>query len=285
MLTTQPQLLRLSQGQLNILERCPRQFQHTYLEQLHSPSNPEHEERQTLGSRFHLLMQQREMGLPIDSFLKEDAQLQSWMTAFANAAPEILTPSSNTQTFRESEHYRTLQVQNYLLAVIYDLLIADKEQAQIHDWKTYPKPPNKSKLEQNWQTRLYMYVLAETSNYLPENISMTYWFVQSEAQLQSVKFVYSTFQHQQTANRLNQLLNRLTYWLGRYYQGELFPQEPDGSKACNYCQYTARCNRIQAISEQTSASALSASCTRLIATPALATTTLLNLETIQEVSL
>jgi len=69
MLTTHTQLLRLSQGHLNLLETCPRKFQHTYLEQLNSPANPEHEERQTLGSRFHLLMQQREMGLPINSFL------------------------------------------------------------------------------------------------------------------------------------------------------------------------------------------------------------------------
>ena len=146
MRSTQTQLLRLSQGQLNLLESCPRQFQHTYLEQLHSPRDPEHEERQTLGSRFHLLMQQREMGLPIDTFLQADPQLQSWTSAFANAAPEILAAASYRQTFRSSEHYRTLQVQDYLLTVIYDLLIADQEQAQIFDWKTYPQPPNSSKL-------------------------------------------------------------------------------------------------------------------------------------------
>ncbi len=109
MLSTPTQLLRISQGQLNLLERCPRQFQHTYLENLNSPSDPEHEERQTLGSRFHLLMQQREMGLPIQSFLQADTQLQAWMAGFADAAPEILAPADN-QTFRESEHYRTLLI-------------------------------------------------------------------------------------------------------------------------------------------------------------------------------
>lgn len=273
--TTQTQLLRLSQGQLNLLERCPRQFQHTYLEQLHSPSDLEHEERQTLGSRFHLLMQQREMGLPIDSILQEDAQLQSWMTAFASAAPEILTTATHSQIFRESEHYRTLQVQNYLLAVIYDLLIADNQQAQILDWKTYPKPPNKRKLERNWQTRLYLYVLAETSDYLPENISMTYWFVQSDGQPQSIKFNYDTAQHQQTAKRLNQLLRKLTDWLEAYYQGESFPQEPEGSKACEPCQYATRCNRSQATGK------ISA-----VMSPATAPTkNLLNLASIQEVTL
>ncbi len=250
MLSTQLQLLRISQGQLNLLEHCPRQFQHTYLEQLHSPANPEHEERQTLGSRFHLLMQQREMGLPIHSFLQADTQLQNWMTAFANAAPEILNPGTDKQSFRESEHYRTLQVQDYLLTVVYDLLIADNQQAQILDWKTYPKPENKRKLEQNWQTKLYMYVLAETSEYLPENISMTYWFVQSEGKPQNIKFSYNAAQHKRTAKKLNQLLSQLTNWLTFYQDQVQFPQLPEGSKACDYCQFATRCERQQVMVEE-----------------------------------
>lgn len=265
MVSTQTQLLRLSQGQLNLLEACPRKFQHTYLEQLSSPLDPEHEERQTLGSRFHLLMQQREMGLPIDSFLEADAQLQSWMAGFANAAPEILTPTDN-QTFRESEHYRTLQVQDYLLAVVYDLLIADNQQAQILDWKTYPKPPSKRKLEQNWQTRLYMYLLAETSEYLPENISMTYWFVQSEGKPENIKFNYNTTQHKQIDKKLNQLLNQLTIWLEGYQQNQPFPQVRDGSKVCDYCQFATRCDRTE-VTEET------------------ANNLLVNIDSIQEVSL
>ncbi|NDJ22815.1 PD-(D/E)XK nuclease family protein [Nostoc sp. B(2019)] len=252
MLSTTTQLLRLSQGQLNLLEACPRKFQHTYLEQLSSPLDPEHEERQTLGSRFHLLMQQREMGLPIDSFLQVDTQLQKWMSAFGNAAPEVLTPATNNQTFRESEHYRTLQVQDYLLTVIYDLLIADNQQAQILDWKTYPKPPSKSKLAQNWQTRLYMYVLAETSEYLPEKISMTYWFVQSEGKPQNIKFNYNAVQHGNTAKKLNQLLSKLTNWLKSYQNNEQFPQVMEDSKTCDYCQFATRCERKKATDQEIS---------------------------------
>ncbi|GAX35797.1 PD-(D/E)XK nuclease family protein [Nodularia sp. NIES-3585] len=248
MLSETNQLLRLSQGHLNLLEACPRKFQHTYLDQLNSPLNPEHEEHQTLGSQFHLLMQQREMGLPIGSFLEADTQLQNWMSGFTNAAPEILTPT-DSQTFRESEHYRILQVQDYLLTVVYDLFIADSQQAQILDWKTYPKPQNKRKLEQNWQTRLYLYVLAETSAYLPKNISMTYWFVQSEGKPQSITFNYNLTQHQQTEKELNQLLNKLTNWLEDYQRNQLFPQVPENSKTCNYCHFAAHCARTQASEE------------------------------------
>ena len=234
--------MRLSQGQLNLLERCPRQFQHTYLDQLGSPANPEQQERLTWGSRFHLLMQQQELGLPIESLVQEDALMQGWMTAFAGAAPEILTSDPDSYTFRESEHCRTVQVEDHLLTVIYDLLIADEHQAQVLDWKTYPKPQNRRWLEQNWQTLLYLYVLAETTDYRPEQMSMTYWFVQSAEQPQSLKFTYNTGQHEQTRHKLNQLLSQLTDWLQRYQQ-EQFPQVPVGSERCHSCQFAVRCDR------------------------------------------
>ena len=241
--------MRLSQGQLNLLERCPRQFQHTYLDQLGSPASPEQQERQTWGSRFHLLMQQRELGLPIESLVQEDAKLQHWMTAFASAAPEILTPNPNSQTFRESEHCRTLKLQDYLLSVVYDLLIADEKLAQILDWKTYPKPQNQRTLEHNWQTLLYLYVLAETSDYLPEQISMTYWFVQSPDQPQSLKFAYNSATHEQTGQELYRLLSQLSDWLQRYQEGEPFPQVAEATGRCDSCQFAVRCERNPYISD------------------------------------
>ncbi|QSV55229.1 MAG: PD-(D/E)XK nuclease family protein [Dolichospermum sp. UKL201] len=243
MLPTSTQILRLSQGHLNLLAACPRKFQHSYLEQLNTPLDPKHEEYQILGSRFHLLMQQREMGLPINNLLQADPQLQNWMTDFRKIAPEIFITNIDNQTFRESEHYRTLQIGDYLLTVIYDLLIADQNQAQILDWKTYPQPPKSETLAQNWQTRLYMYVMAETSNYLLENISMTYWFVQSKGQTKKIKFLYNEKEHQKTAEELDQLLNNLTKWIKDYEYNISLPQIKESQKICESCQYAVRCQR------------------------------------------
>ncbi|NEP21702.1 PD-(D/E)XK nuclease family protein, partial [Moorena sp. SIO3I6] len=85
-------LTRLSQGQLNVLETCPRKFQHIYFDQLGTPVSPEQQERLTWGSRFHLLMQQRELGLPVTSLVEEDTQLDYWLTGLVNAAPELSNP-------------------------------------------------------------------------------------------------------------------------------------------------------------------------------------------------
>jgi PD-(D/E)XK nuclease superfamily len=233
--------MRLSQGHLNLLATCPRKFQHTFLEQLGSPTTPEQQEKQAWGSRFHLLMQQRELGLPIESLVAEDEQLQHWVTALVSAASEILTPNPNSETFRESEHCRTLTFQDYLLTVIYDLLIADTNSVQILDWKTYPKPQNRRWLAQNWQTRLYLYVMAETSDYSPEQMSMSYWFVQSQPEPTSLTFNYNAGLHEQTRRDLSRLLNQLTDWLQRYEKGEEFPQEPEDVRSCDFCQFAVRC--------------------------------------------
>ncbi len=235
-------LTRLSQGQLNLLETCPRKFQHIYIDQLGVPISPDQQERVTWGSHFHLLMQQRELGLPVDSLVQEDAQLQHYVTALVNAAPEVLTPAP--QTFRESEHCRTLNFQSFLITVIYDLLIEDENSAQILDWKTYPQPKDRQWLAKDWQTRLYLYVMAETSDYAPEQLSMSYWFVKSKPQPQSLKFTYDALQHEKTKQDLTTLLAQLTGWLQRYQCDRIpFPQVAESRGRCHDCSFGVRCQR------------------------------------------
>ena len=242
-------MFRLSQGQLNLLQTCPRKFQHAYLEQLASPVTPAQQETMEWGKRFHLLMQQRELGLPVESLVREDPQMQRCFEAIVSAAPEIFTPSLTDRSFRESEHWRTLNFQGYLLTVVYDLLILDNRQARILDWKTYPRPQTRTRIARNWQTRLYLFLLAQTSSYLPERISMTYWFVRSKGdnstapEPQYLKFAYGEAQHQQTKASLSRLLDRLTYWLQCYERGDPFPQVDETAGSCTHCQFAVRCQR------------------------------------------
>ena len=224
-------LIRLSQGQLNLLEICPPKFQQIYLNKLTSLPDPETEDKQTWGSRFHLLMQQRELSLPIEHLLAKDQELDRSLHALLQAAPNILDHSNNQ--WREAEHARTLNFGNYLLTVIYDLLVADEHQAQIIDWKTYLKSQSKSKLAHNWQTRLYLYTLVETSEYLPEQISMTYWFVKLPHKPASHVFNYDSRQHQQTAADLHNLLTNLDNWLE---EAKDFPHHHNCEHKCPYYQ-------------------------------------------------
>jgi PD-(D/E)XK nuclease superfamily len=235
-------LTRLSQGHLNLLETCPRKFQHIYLEQLGSPIDTEQQERGTWGSQFHLLMQQRELGLPVESLFPEDDPLRHSINALVQAVPEILAP--NADSWRDAEHYRTLNFSGYLLAVIYDLLVTDSQNAKILDWKTYPLPENSTKIATSWQTRLYLFVLAETSNYSPEQLSMTYWFVKLPDRPHHLTLAYDRQQHERTRQDLTHLLAQLDEDLERYIEeGIAFPQVPEAKGACRYCSFNRRCQR------------------------------------------
>lgn len=226
-------LIRLSQSHLNLLSICPPKFQQVYLDCLGSLPAPEQQDSMQWGNRFHLLMQQRELSLPIESLLGTDSELNSSLTALIQAAPE-LEPDPNI--WREAEHYRTLSMGDFLFTVIYDLLIAKTDQATILDWKTYRQPPKSKNLALNWQTRLYLYVLGETSEYDLEQIQMTYWFVKSGVP-KSMTFNYGKQQHQQTEQELNILLTDLTTWLRDYQQSQInFPHQPDCQKTCPYHQ-------------------------------------------------
>jgi hypothetical protein len=257
-------LIRLSQTYLNHLETCPRKFQLIYLEQLSSPISPDQEEKLAWGKQFHLLMQQRELGLPVEPLFQADPKMWESFQAIAQAAPEIFLSNPKPATFRQAEHLRTWKIDNFLLTVVYDLLIAEENSAQIIDWKTYPRPPVRQKVAENWQTRLYLLVLAETSDYLPEQLSMTYWFVESardkssekyrdghrdghrderSRSSQCLKFISDRQQHEQTKQDLSQLLTQLQSWLKDYENGQPFPQVNENSGKCQKCQFSVICKR------------------------------------------
>lgn len=240
-------LIRLSQAHLNLLELCPPKFQQAYLEQLSSLPNTQTQENIAWGSRFHLLMQQRELGLPIAPLLDE-----SLATAIATLA-DLLGDLGNS--WREAEHCRTLGWDNFLLTVIYDLLIAEPERATILDWKTYRQPAKPQILENHWQTRLYLYVLAETSNYLPEQLSMTYWFVNGTPR--SLTFSYNSDRHQQTKRDLSSLLSNLQNYLQlNRTKGGAFPHRANCESNCPYYRQFVTSDRSSSTDGLTSLAAI-----------------------------
>lgn len=237
--------LRLSQQNLNLLESCPRKFQQTYLDGLVLPTSWEQEKNTAWGRRFHLLMQQRELGLSIEPFMAEDKELNQCFLGLETAAPELFNTMAGEGRFRESEHYRTLGFGDYLLVAIYDLLITDKNKAQVIDWKTHHRLIPQPVLAKDWQTRLYLYLLVETSDYSPEQVSMDYWFVRLEGNRkpEKITFFYDCHQHQKTQQDLIKLCDRLSDYLYGYQQGEEFPQVEPGVKLCKSCVFAQRCDR------------------------------------------
>jgi len=233
---------QLSQNHLHLFSTCPRKFQYTYLEQFTSPCISPQQNSLNLGNRFHRLMQQRELGLPIASILATDKRLATSFEALATVAPQVVFPQP--QTWRQPEHRRTFLKGNFLLIGIYDLLILSEDTAQIIDWKTYAQPPHSENLANHWQTRLYKYLLAETSDYSPEQIQFTYWFIHVPQQPTSITFSYDHTEHTKTDQELNQLLTQLNLYYKKYQQDQIpFPQVEPEKGHCLECPFTRPCQR------------------------------------------
>lgn len=226
---------QLSQSHLNLLSQCPRKFQYRYLDQWGLPTVEIQLEQQTLGSQFHHLIQQQALGLDIQPFLETSSQLRQWFEALQQFPPPLLKGAS------QHEYQQLLRCQNVTLVAVYDLLIQTPQQAQIVDWKTYRRPRNLEALRQDWQTRLYPYLLVETSAYVPEQVSMLYWFAQVRGgESHYLVLPYDTAQHQQTHQDLMQLLQQLEHNLNRYSSNQDFP--PVVAEHCyRPCPFLARC--------------------------------------------
>jgi CRISPR/Cas system-associated exonuclease Cas4 (RecB family) len=237
-------LQRLSQGHLKTLQECPRKFEYIYLSSLATLSPTDRQQSMQFGSDFHRLLHQRELGMPIEPFLTANPKIQAAVHGLQQTAPHLF--AENPEIQRASEQVRTLMISvnesQYLFTVIYDLLLLGIT-AQIIDWKTYGRPARAEKLEQDWQTRLYLYMLVATSDYQPADVSFTYWFVQSDPP-QSVTFGYSDRQHQETQQELEELIDRLSHWLKQYRQGKSLPQVEPEKQLCKNCQFVARCDRL-----------------------------------------
>lgn len=256
-------MLPLSQSQLTLLDTCARKYQHVFFDALSVPSTYEQHTKAQWGSRFHRLMQQQALELPVDVLSAADAEMAASLSALLSALGQAAPKAFAHSPFSQSEHRRTHEFNGYLLTVIYDLVIIAAGKGQIFDWKTYHQPQQKAWLEKDWQTRLYPYVLCETSDLSPEDISMTYWFVRSDGaradeseadgaeadgaedvkKPSSYTFEYSVARHERTRKDLQRLTDELT----RMREQMFFPKVEEAKGLCDRCPFDVRCDRATSV--------------------------------------
>jgi len=207
--------MRLSKNAAELARALPRQFQHTYLDQLSSPASPEQQERQTwkplspadartgLANRVPC-----SAGYPVAKLDDSLCQCSTWFWP--------LTQIANIP--RKWTLLHKFRIICWRLFMICWLQIIGKPKSRLENLSQTSKPVLvRTELA---DTSLSLCV-GWNSDYQPEQISMTYWFVQSLDQPQSLKFTYNT-QHHQTGQKLHRLLSHLTDWLQRYQEESHF---------------------------------------------------------------
>lgn len=247
----------LSQGHLNLLSQCPRRYQYTYLEGLLQPLALSQQRAMDWGSRFHTLMQQQALGLPLGDLLKRYPEFALALDRLEQVAPHLFRdPQGGESWFNEQScSYFWPQAtqdgsERVVLQGVFDRLVLQGDRAEVLDWKTYGQPQDLGHLRHHWQTRLYLYLLVEALGYVPEQVSMTYWFVRPpkasgekrDVLPQSCTFAYDTIAHTQTQGELQRLVADLQRWYRDQSQGLEFPRIPQDDR-CGTCPFNQPCGR------------------------------------------
>lgn len=222
----------LSQGDLSLLEICPSQFEKNYFQNIVQPRHLKNQDKTQWGKSFHLLMQQYNLGLNIESLSSEHQALINEVKALIEKTKYIWF--SSEIILREAEYQVNYRIDNYVFTVIYDLLVFYPDKAIIIDWKTYREPQSKEKILNNWQTKLYLYVLAQKFNYSPEQIYFDYWFISSPQKIEKYSIAYSNSFHQRIQEDLKVVLDKFDDLITNFYpQNISFPHHDN----CHQCPY------------------------------------------------
>lgn len=239
--------LLLDRTALRTFEICPRRFQLRYLLRLPWPSSPL-ERRQTLaverGRLFHQLMERHFLALPVREETITDRVVREWWLRFLHS--DLNIPGGR----HRPEHRLTIPAGNHFLTGRFDLVVTNTEQGRVRlrlfDWKT-SEPRSAAALRDEWQTRLYLALAAESggalaetgSSVAPDDISLTYWY-RTEPDRPRV-LPYSSSWHAQNWSYIHRLLESIDAAL----EAHAWPLTPDLSR-CRACMYQAYCGRQEA---------------------------------------
>ena len=239
--------LTLSRSNLSAFITCRRRFQLQTLERLAWPDLAlDLRQRATVeqGQNFHRILERFFSGLAVDESEIPDQQLRDWWQRFEQRGPVL--PEGR----RLPEIRLTVPAGSHYLIGRFDLVIIENRDAVTHahifDWKT-SRPRSVSELQSDWQTRLYLAMIAQSGSALLEDgnrleaghVTLTYWYTNDPNTSRHIN--YSQSQHEQNWSEICAIIDEIDGCL----QGDQWPLTANWSH-CRKCPYQAYCGRWEA---------------------------------------
>ncbi len=239
--------LKLSRSNLLVFLTCRRQFQLQTVKRLAWPDlalDFEQRKRVGQGQYFHLILERYFSGLTVDESAIPDKKLLDWWRRFKRRGPRF--PEGR----RLPEIRLSVPVGSHYLIGRFDLVIIESTDsgphAHIFDWKT-SRPRSESELQSDWQTRLYLAMMAQSGSALVEsgnrleagNISLTYWYTNEPNNPRHI--TYSQKQHEQNWDEICAIVDDID----GCFKEDQWPLTDNWSH-CRKCLYQAYCGRWEA---------------------------------------
>ncbi len=231
--------LLLSRYKLDTFLICQRRFHLRFRRRLLWPNRPlaDHwAEVREQGEQFHRLLERHFLGLPVVAEAIDDVEVRRWWSLFQR---HVKLPDGKAYP----ERSLTVPIGGHVLNGRFDLLILSPHSAHIFDWKT-GQPHSEADLRHDWQTRLYLAMLAEGSAALghsvqPDQIAITYWYVNDPAEPRTIH--YNQAWHTQNWTDIQAIAAQIDAVLTK----DNWPLTDDWAH-CRQCAYQAYCGRQEA---------------------------------------
>lgn len=206
----------LSQSCIDTYDTCKLKFKKVYIDNIRwSDSN------KNFGSEFHLLAQRYYIGL--DEVLdenKEEYLILENLKKFLKRDKNMYTE----YTIKYKKEYLKL------LAKV-DLINIKSDKIVIYDWKTNKTNLDRIKLENSYQTKIYLHNAVEEFNISPDNIQLIYYNPRLN---KSLEINYSLDKHEkyklELKNKALDIINEENFI------------EAIG-KHCSFCNFNSICNK------------------------------------------
>jgi len=238
MKTQFPDNFVFSQSNLQTYLNCRYKFYLRYIQKITWPAQVtvddlRFEEDRNTGIRFHQLLHQYFIGFKPELLIQiaendPDNRISTWFQTF------LASQYAQLQGKLESEKTITTCINDRNFIVKYDLLQFKDGQYTIYDWKTSNKVPNREKLMDSIQTRLYPVVLSEAyQNDQPIN------FIIWEIIAPNAPIVFSFLQQEivNNARYIKELTDEILFLDNR----DFF--KTSNTRQCKICEYRSYCNR------------------------------------------
>lgn len=231
--------LLLSRYKLDTFLTCQRRFHLRFQRRLPWPNRPLGDrwaEVREQGEQFHRLLERHFLGLPIVAEAIPNVAVRRWWSLFQN---HVILPEGAAYP----ERSLTVPIEGHVLNGRFDLLMLSPATAHIFDWKT-GQPRNEAELRQDWQTRLYLAMLAEGSAALgqtlqPEQIAITYWYVNDPEVPRTIRY-HQTWHSQNWAD-----IQAVVSQVNAALAVDTWPLTDEWAN-CRHCAYQSYCGRQEA---------------------------------------
>lgn len=222
-----------TQSSLSTFKACPYKFKLRYFQGLYWSEDDEVRESFRRGNEFHLLAERYYMGLPVESAGIADKKLL-----------EDLEKLKTIHPLKEGwKHFPEFEIrfnkEGIRLLGRYDLiLVKPQNKIQIIDFKTNKKKLHEKEMEDNLQTRIYLFLLWENYNLILENarkirnLEMIYY--QTEHPEEEIFIKYDEKKHGENKKKIKKTMEEI--------EGFPFAKlEKTRVKHCGVCEFQKIC--------------------------------------------